>query len=53
MKLGFYPGCSLEGMSREYSDSVVALAKRFDIELVQIPDWNCCGATAAHNLNKE
>lgn len=53
MKLGFYPGCSLEGSSREYSESVVALAKRFEIELVQVPDWNCCGATAAHNLNKE
>jgi heterodisulfide reductase subunit B len=28
------------------------LSKLFDIELEQIPDWNCCGATAAHNLNK-
>jgi heterodisulfide reductase subunit B2 len=53
MKLGFYPGCSLEGSSREYSESVIALAKKFDIELVQVPDWNCCGASAAHNMNKE
>ena len=53
MKIGFYPGCSLEGASREYNESVLALAKQFEIELVQIPDWNCCGATAAHNLNKE
>lgn len=53
MTIGFYPGCSLEGSSREYSESVVALAKAFDIELKQVPDWNCCGATAAHNLNRE
>lgn len=53
MKLGFYPGCSLEGSSREYNESVMAIAEKFGIELVQIPDWNCCGATAAHNLNKE
>jgi heterodisulfide reductase subunit B2 len=53
MKIGFYPGCSLNGGSKEYKDSVYALAKQFDIELVYIPDWNCCGATAAHNLNKE
>ena len=53
MQIGFYPGCSLEGSSREYSESVVALAKAFDIELTQVPDWNCCGATAAHNLNKK
>ncbi|MCL1944078.1 MAG: CoB--CoM heterodisulfide reductase iron-sulfur subunit B family protein [Candidatus Azobacteroides sp.] len=51
-KLGFYPGCSLEGTSREYSESVISLAKRFDIELEAVPDWNCCGASSAHNLNK-
>jgi heterodisulfide reductase subunit B len=53
MKIGIYPGCSLEGSARDYNESVFALAKAFDIEPVQIPDWNCCGATAAHNLNKE
>lgn len=53
MKLGFYPGCSLEGSSREYSESVLAISKALGIELVHVPDWNCCGSTAAHNLNKE
>jgi len=53
MKIGLYPGCSMKGGSREYKESVEALAKVFDIELVEIPDWNCCGATAAHNLNRE
>jgi heterodisulfide reductase subunit B len=53
MILGYYPGCSLKGGSREYKESVVALCKKFDIKLVEVPDWNCCGATAAHNLNKE
>ncbi len=52
MKLGYYPGCSLTGSSREYNESVQAICKAFDIELVEINDWNCCGATAAHNLNK-
>jgi len=53
MVLGFYPGCSLKGSSREYSESVIAVAKAFGIELKEISDWNCCGATAAHNMNKE
>jgi len=53
IKVGFYPGCSMKGGAQEYQESVSALAKVFDIELVEIPDWNCCGATAAHNLNKE
>lgn len=53
MTLGFYPGCSLKGSSREYAESVIALTKAFDISLQEIEDWNCCGATAAHNLDKD
>ena len=53
MKIGFYPGCSLTGSSREYNESLLAIAKEAGIELVEISDWNCCGATAAHNLNHE
>lgn len=53
MKVGFYPGCSVDGGSREYKESCRALAKAFGIELESVPDWNCCGASAAHNLNKE
>jgi heterodisulfide reductase subunit B len=51
MDIGFYPGCSLKGTSSEYAQSTLALAKAFDIRLTEIRDWNCCGATAAHNLN--
>ena len=53
MKTGIYPGCSLTGSARDYNESVFALAKAFDLELEQVSDWNCCGATAAHNLNKD
>jgi heterodisulfide reductase subunit B len=53
MILGLYPGCSLKGSSREYTESVLAVANACGIELIEIEDWNCCGATAAHNLNKE
>src|SRR5665647_645234 len=53
MKIGFYPGCSLTGSSREYNESLLAIAKEAGVELVEITDWSCCGATAAHNLNNE
>jgi heterodisulfide reductase subunit B len=53
METGFYPGCSLKGTSSEYAQSTLALAKIFGISLVEIEDWNCCGATAAHNLSRE
>ncbi|MDR1699368.1 MAG: CoB--CoM heterodisulfide reductase iron-sulfur subunit B family protein [Prevotellaceae bacterium] len=51
-RIGFYPGCSLTGTAGEYNHSVKAIAKAFNVELAEVPDWNCCGATAAHNLNK-
>jgi len=53
MTLGFYPGCSLKGSSREYAESVLSVAKAFDIQIREITDWNCCGSTAAHNMNRE
>jgi heterodisulfide reductase subunit B len=53
MEIGFYPGCSLSGTSSDYAQSTLALAKAFGITPVEVPDWNCCGATAAHNLNHE
>ena len=53
MNIGFYPGCSLKGTASDYAQSTVALANAFDIHFTEIEDWNCCGATAAHNLNKE
>ncbi|MBN1425237.1 CoB--CoM heterodisulfide reductase iron-sulfur subunit B family protein [Candidatus Fermentibacteria bacterium] len=51
MKMGFYPGCSLKGSSREFNESLCAVMDKLGVELEEVPDWNCCGATAAHNLN--
>ena len=53
MRIGFYPGCSLEGSSKEYCDSLFAVAEKCNVTLEEIKDWNCCGASAAHNLNHE
>jgi heterodisulfide reductase subunit B len=52
MKLAFYPGCSLEGMANDYSRSILAVFRALEIELVEIDDWSCCGATAAHSLSE-
>ena len=51
MKIGYYPGCSLLGSSREFDESVRAVAKAIGLELVEVPDWNCCGASSAHVLD--
>lgn len=52
-KVAYYPGCSLLGSSREYDESLRAIAKPMGIELAEVPDWNCCGASSAHTLNHE
>ncbi|HNX94319.1 MAG TPA: CoB--CoM heterodisulfide reductase iron-sulfur subunit B family protein [Holophaga sp.] len=53
MRIGYYPGCSLLGSSREFDESTRAVLKALDVELVEVPDWNCCGASSAHVLDHE
>lgn len=52
MKLAYYPGCSSEGSAIEYDLSTKKTALLLDTELEELEDWNCCGATSAHNTNK-
>ena len=52
MRYAYYPGCSLEATGRPYEESVVAVAKTLGIELVELEDWNCCGATAYMSINE-
>jgi heterodisulfide reductase subunit B2 len=53
MRIGYYPGCSLLGSSREFDESVRALMKALQVELATVPDWNCCGASSAHTLDHD
>ncbi|MDR0335505.1 MAG: CoB--CoM heterodisulfide reductase iron-sulfur subunit B family protein [Planctomycetaceae bacterium] len=53
MDIGYYPGCALHGSSYDYEKSVRACMKRLQIGLRELDDWICCGATAAHNINKK
>jgi heterodisulfide reductase subunit B2 len=48
MTLGYYPGCSLHGTSRELDESLRAVAAELGIDLQEVRDWSCCGATSAH-----
>jgi len=41
----YYPGCSLESLSKSYHLSTMEVASRVGIELKELEDWNCCGAT--------
>ena len=45
MKYGFFPGCSYKGAAG-YKESTEAVCRELGIELAEIKDWNCCGATS-------
>ncbi len=51
MKIAYYPGCSLDATAIEYGMSTHKMAKILGIDLWEIPDWNCCGASSAHQTN--
>ncbi len=51
MKIGYYPGCSLQGAAIEFDISVRKMCAMLEVELVELDDWCCCGASAAHNMN--
>ncbi|HEY9166660.1 MAG TPA: CoB--CoM heterodisulfide reductase iron-sulfur subunit B family protein [Candidatus Kryptonia bacterium] len=51
MKMGLYPGCSLEGSAREYAESLRAIAPLLNLDLREVEGWNCCGASSAHIID--
>jgi heterodisulfide reductase subunit B len=46
MKYSYFPGCSLKGLGCAYEESLLPVMKHLGVELREIDDWNCCGATA-------
>ncbi len=48
MEVSYYPGCSLDGTAKEYGESTEAVCRTLGIELKELDDWNCCGASSAH-----
>ncbi len=53
MEIGYFPGCSLHSTAQEFDLSIKAVCDILDVHLQEIPDWNCCGASAAHETSEE
>lgn len=51
MKTGYFPGCCLHSTARNYESSNQAVFKTLGVQLEEIPDWNCCGSTPAHQTD--
>jgi len=52
MKYSYFPGCSLKGLGRAYEESLLPVMKHLGIELQELEDWNCCGATAYMSVDE-
>jgi len=51
-KFAYFPGCSLEKMASSYHKSALETTEVFDIELQELDDWNCCGATTYFHVDQ-
>ena len=48
MRYAYYPGCSLKATAIDFNLSFKFVAESLGIELVEVRDWVCCGASSAH-----
>ena len=48
MRYAYFPGCSLSSSASDYDLSLRTVCRALDIELVEVRDWVCCGASSAH-----
>jgi len=48
LKFTYYPGCSSQGSARHLDESLRAIAPEIGIEMEELDDWNCCGASVGH-----
>jgi heterodisulfide reductase subunit B len=49
----YYPGCSAKATGAPYEQSLLAVARVLDLDLEEIDDWNCCGATAYFSVREK
>jgi heterodisulfide reductase subunit B len=48
----YFPGCSLEKMAHSYHLSAMETTRALGVELKELEDWNCCGATAYFHVDE-
>lgn len=53
MRYTYYPGCTAETTAVEFGVSTEVVCETLGIELDELDDWNCCGASSAHSLDHE
>jgi len=52
MKYGYYPGCSAKSTAPEFDASTLALIDYLHLDIKELKDWVCCGASSLHSVDK-
>jgi heterodisulfide reductase subunit B len=50
-RVAYYPGCALEGTGHAYNRSTRVVGKALGLDLVEVKNWNCCGAMEVKNID--
>jgi heterodisulfide reductase subunit B len=50
-EIGYYPGCSLHSMAKEFDISTRTTMEALGIKPVEPEGWVCCGSTPAHRVD--
>jgi len=51
VEVAYFPGCSLHSSSKLYDVQCQAVLAKLGVQLREIADWNCCGATSAAKVD--
>ena len=43
LKYSYFPGCNLKTNAKGFEETAIAVSKKLEAELVEMPEWNCCG----------
>jgi heterodisulfide reductase subunit B len=52
MKVGYYPGCSLESTGKPYDLSTRRVCEALEVGISDLPDWLCCGSSPGLKVNR-
>jgi heterodisulfide reductase subunit B len=52
MAYTYFPGCCMHGFARHCQDSLCAVFGALGLDLQELKDWNCCGATTYISIDE-
>jgi heterodisulfide reductase subunit B len=51
-RYAYYPGCTSLTSAKEYDATTRLVCQKLGVELSELKDWTCCGASSAHSSDE-